>query len=115
MARIAVRRCPRKNIVHVALRALHRSMRPRKRERRLRMVKLRAAPIRRCVANRTIQGEIPLHVVRVRCPLVIRQMATIAIARQCGEVTAHMALRTCNRGVHPSQREARRGVVVKRP
>jgi len=96
----------------VALRTRNRRMGPGQREGRFRMVEYRATPVRRTVADRTIQWEVPLHVVRIRGPLVISQMATVAIARQCREIAIGMALRTRNRSVHTGQRETPYGIVI---
>ena len=111
MARIAIRGCPHKHVICVALCASNSCMRAGQRERCLRVVKRCSRPICRAVANRTIEREICLHVIRIRSSVVLREMARIAILGRVGEVRACVALVALQCRVRARQRERRLRVI----
>jgi len=101
--------------IHMALRALHRRVRPGQREAGRRVIESRACPRGCVVALRTGLWECGLHVVRIRGSLEIFQVAADArgICGGQGVVAIHVALRALHGRVRPGQREAR-GRVIKR-
>ena len=96
--------------VHMALRAEHRGVRPGEGETRRGVVKRRIGPRGGGVALQAGGREPRLHVVRIRRPLEIRQMATDAICVGQIVIIIHVTQSTLHCRVRPRQRKA--GVVV---
>jgi len=101
--------------IHVALRALQRRMRARQREACGRVVERRIPPRRSRVALLAGLREIRLHVIRIRGPLEILQVATDAGRVRAGQVVVvvDVALHALDAGVRSRQGESR-GRVIKR-
>ncbi len=101
--------------VYVALRALQRRMRAGQREAGGRVVERRIPPRGSRVALLAGLREIRLHVVRIRRPLEILQVAADAGRVRAGQivVAVHVALRALQRGMSTGQRESR-GRVIER-
>ena len=97
--------------VDVALRALEGGMRSGERPSGGGVVEGAAAPVGRGVALIAIGGEAGLHVVRIRCPLEILQVAIHARPAVQAVVVIDVALRALQRGVRPGQRKPGRSVI----
>lgn len=76
------------------------------------MIELRARPLCRGVATRTIRREPRGHVVRVGGLVEVFQVAARAIRWRVGELIVHVALVAGHIHVRASQRELRRSIVV---
>ncbi len=99
--------------IHMALRALQCRMRARQREACGRVVERRIPPRRSRVALLAGLREIRLHVIRIRGPLEIFQVATDT-SRVRGRqvvIAIHVARRALQRGVSARQRESRGRVI----
>lgn len=107
MTAVAVGGQRRVVVVHVAVGAGHRGVRPGQGEWRVVVIESRIGPRGRAVAHIARRRESHLDMVRVVCVVVVRLMATDArrvSARQL-IVAIHVALRALQRGVRPGQRE----------
>jgi len=93
VTRIAIRRRPGKFSVDVALRARNIYVRPGQRKHRLRVIEDRACPRRRRVADGAVGRETRLHVVRICRPVVVLNVAGVAIRRRPGKSPVDVALR----------------------
>jgi hypothetical protein len=100
-------------VVHVAQLALHGGVRAGEREARRGVVKRGVVPGCCGMALLAGGGETRLHVVGIRRPLEIRQVATDARRVGSGQivVVVHMAQLALHRSVRAGKREARRRVV----
>ena len=78
--------------IHVALRALHRCVRPRQREPRSGVIKRCTVPRSRVVALLAGLREPGLNVIRVRRGIEIFDVARSAISRRADKVAIDMAL-----------------------
>jgi hypothetical protein len=81
-------------------------------ERSLRVVKDRASPRRRRMAERAIRGESSLNVIGVRGALIVLRMATVAIGWRAGKLAVDVALRAGHADMRSRQRELREFVVI---
>ena len=79
MAGAAIRRCVSEGAVRMTLRTLHGCVRAGQRERRFRVVKGRAVPISRAMADRTVSREAGLDMIGIRRGVVDRDMARAAV------------------------------------
>lgn len=97
--------------VHVALRALQRDVSPSQRKAGGRVIESGVRPGRRAVAGFASLRHSGLHVIGIGRPLVILQVARDA--RSVGQVviSVDVALRTLQRNVRPTQREAGLAVI----
>jgi hypothetical protein len=96
----------------VALAARYGRVRPGKRESRLRMIELRACPLSRRVAARTIGREAGSGVVGTGGLVEILQMAAGAIHRRTGESIVGVALIARHTDVSPRESELGCRVVI---
>ena len=97
----------------VTLHAAHRHVRARQCERSAVVIKRRALPLLRGMANGAVLRITPLKVIRIIRRLIILEMATVAVRRRACELTVHMAGRTWHGCMSARQRE-RCVVVIKR-
>ena len=97
--------------IHMALRALQRSVRAGQREARCRMVKGRICPGNRVVACLASLRKIGLHVVWIRRALEVFEVARHAGCAGQVVVSIHVALGAGRSGVRASQREAGGGMI----
>ena len=112
VAGIAIRRRACKFSVDVALRARNVYMGSGQRKWRLRVIEYRASPRCRRVANRAVRRETRLHVIRIRCALVILDVARIAIGRRARKFTVDVALHTGDVHMSAGQRKLCEPVVI---
>ena len=82
MARFAGRRQSCVHIVRMARRALHARVHTRQRELGGAVVERCTRPGGRGVAGRTLLRQVCLHVVRIGCAIVVREMTRLAGRRQ---------------------------------
>jgi len=111
VARVAIGRNAGVVVVDVTVGASHAGMRAGQREWRVVVIKARWNP--RCggVADFALLREARRHVVRIRCPLKILQVARSAQSAGQTVVPIHVALLTLNGGVEAGERPAGLGMV----
>src|ERR1700757_3684423 len=98
-------------VVGVALRALHAGMSPGQRKTRVVVIERRRRPACDGMTDLALLRESPLHVVGIRSPLIILQMAGDARGTSQIEVIAPVALGALQVRVSTCQREAHRVVI----
>lgn len=98
--------------IHVALRALHRRVRPGEREASRGVVKCRVVPRGGSVTLLAPGGESGLHMVRIGRTVEILYMARGAIGGRAHKLPVDVALRAGNGRVCARQLELRKHVVV---
>ncbi len=107
MARSAIRRCPHKLTVDVALGAGYANVPPGEREFRERVViEVGHIPRARVMASLAGGGEARLRMRRIACLIEVRQVATHAGGRRSREFPTHVTRRAIQRGVRTGQRKA---------
>ena len=99
--------------VDVALRTLQSGVCSGQRESHQAVIKRRRLPRAGSVASLTGLWKVQRHMVRVRGPPEIGQVASDAIRRRAFEFPSDVARRALERGMHPSQREPREFQVIK--
>ena len=75
------------------------------------MVKIGTTPIHRRVAQRAIEWETSLLMIRIGRAVVLRQMARVAVLGRTGEVSACVALGALQAAMRTCKRELRLRVI----
>ena len=100
--------------IHVALRALHRRVRPGQREASRRVVKCRVIPRGRAVALLAGRREPRLHVVRIGRAVEVFHVARGAVGGSAHKLAIDVALRAGDRRMRARQWELGKGIVIER-